>query len=904
MLCGQRSIAGSASPTLSLRQRSALRAGGGSLEPGGSKSSLLEPLRSRTASLRQVVDAVQQLTRLGLLQGPRERTMAANSLGRHGLWQLALELLVPGAKTGLGPFPEPDAKLFEAVMSACGKVGQWVPALEQLSELRKQGLEATVVSFNTAISGCDPKGWRRSLQLLEEICIRRLRADVVSYNAALTACARSGSWAIALGLQRDLSQRGIHPDSFTFNACMAACGQQWGRCLLLLKGGPGPSESKGSPVVGYNTAISACEAAAQWMQALCVLQLARCSAVRLDAVTFNAAASACGRAEQWALALGLVGQLRHSGLEPCRVTWGAAIDACGKAKQWACATELVSISWKRGRPSERPGVVAYSSLASALQKSHEAQLCLQLLGVMRLKAVQPNLLTFNTAASACQVQWELALSVAGDARQRGSELDSYTWNALSTAAERCMQWRLSLQLLRQMQAACVRLDLLCCSATLRALAARSGLWHLGLQLLTDVQRAGISLDEVACAAVLGSCAGGGASWSRALVLLPRSAGAMSRAVAAAACQGGGAWPQALRLLYEAPQLRLKPGSSAFNLASSAAQAAKEWRLVLGLLLEMPRQSHVPNSIAREAAVKACAKAGRGEAVCAQLDALRRAPGASQVLASPGADGRSQEPGRGATDNLAVVALELLLEHGSLDSGSLATFVRLDLAPVLPCLRRLLCKSVTSQMLQDGTLDRQPGLGACGTATALHILGLATDEVVAAATFTNSQWVQSTEGEVRRAAALPGASGSVHVAWPRARLASRHLLTELLVAPSVFAKSWKPHRAGSLEEVSVGETANSRAAVGLVAAWAAANMWIVSGAQSAQLPVANLLRCAGCAANEDDGTTRLRPIFVEHDRSAHAERTLLLGLLRQVRPDLGSTAAGRFSTASSPQRAAR
>ncbi|CAE8608100.1 unnamed protein product, partial [Polarella glacialis] len=590
------------------------------------------------------------------------------------------------------------------------------------------------------------------------------------------------------------------------------------------------------------------------------------------------------------------------------VTWGAAIDACGKAKQWACATELVSISWKRGRPSERPGVVAYSSLASALQKSHEAQLCLQLLGVMRLKAVQPNLLTskltFNTAASACQVQWELALSVAGDARQRGFELDSYTWNALSTAAERCMQWRLSLQLLRQMQAACVRLDLLCCSATLRALAARSGLWHLGLQLLTDVQRAGISLDEVACAAVLGSCAGGGASWSRALVLLPRSAGAMSRAVAAAACQSGGAWPQALRLLYEAPQLRLKPGSSAFNLALTAAQAAKEWRLVLGLLLEMPRQSHVPNSIAREAAVKACAKAGRGEAVCAQLDALRRAPGASQALASPGADGRSQEPGRGATDNLAVVALELLLEHGSLDSGSLATFVRLDLAPVLPCLRRLLCKSVTSQMLQDGTLDRQPGLGACGTATALHILGLTTDEVVAAATFTNLQWVQSTEGEVRRAAALPGASGSVHVAWPRARLASRHLLTELLVAPSVFEKSWKPHRAGSLEEVSVGETANSRAAVGLVAAWAAANMWIVSGAQSAQLPVANLLRCAGCAANEDDGTTRLRPIFVEHDRSAHAERTLLLGLLRQVRPDLGSTAAGRFSTASSPQRAAR
>ena len=81
-------------------------------------------------------------------------------------------------------------------------------ALELFQEMRAQGLQADVITYNATISACEKgKQWQRALGLLEEMLSQGIRANVITYNATISACGKGKQWQRALGCWRRCSRR-------------------------------------------------------------------------------------------------------------------------------------------------------------------------------------------------------------------------------------------------------------------------------------------------------------------------------------------------------------------------------------------------------------------------------------------------------------------------------------------------------------------------------------------------------------------------------------------------------------------------------------------------------------------------------------------------------------------------
>ena len=63
----------------------------------------------------------------------------------------------------------------------------------------------------------------------------------------------------------------------------------------------------------------------------------------------------------------------------------------------------------------QPNVISFNAAISACEKGGQCERALALLGDMRAAGVQPDVISFSAAISACEKggQWELALGAAG-----------------------------------------------------------------------------------------------------------------------------------------------------------------------------------------------------------------------------------------------------------------------------------------------------------------------------------------------------------------------------------------------------------------------------------------------------------------------------------------------------------
>ncbi|CAE8649381.1 unnamed protein product, partial [Polarella glacialis] len=233
---------------------------------------------------------------------------------------------------------QPDVVLYNAVLGACEKAGQWQRALSFLAAppllLRPDVVSWSSVASGVAASGVADFGWSWSLWLLLKLRSdsQGVRPDAVMCNVALSALARGGSWEKAVGLLASLPQWRLQPTTVSFNSCSTACekARQWRWPLWLLtsmhalsSGNNNNNDNNNNnndnnnkdaqrfsgssnnnndndnnnavpDVITYSSAISACEKCGrQWRQAVMLLRRMRSRLVQPNTVTFNALISAC-----------------------------------------------------------------------------------------------------------------------------------------------------------------------------------------------------------------------------------------------------------------------------------------------------------------------------------------------------------------------------------------------------------------------------------------------------------------------------------------------------------------------------------------------------------------------------------------------------------------------------------
>eukprot|EP00438_Fugacium_kawagutii_P000624 Skav224346 [mRNA] locus=scaffold2411:209127:210892:- [translate_table: standard] len=231
-------------------------------------------------------------------------TLMAGASEQGNRWDLALQFL------DLAAGMQPDLMFYNTVMSACVAADQWRGVLHLL------GARASKDSLST-----------------------------VSFNLTITAVSEgTGGWRLALKLLDFTRTSWCSPDLYSFNGCLGACASQaWRNAVALL------GRSWQPDVVTYGV-LAKMEA---WQLASLALGRAkeRKGQLQLSIVSFNSAISACGKALQWLRAMDLLREALRRRIQSNDLTYGATIAAVAEADAWQLAMLLLDemVSWRSSR---------------------------------------------------------------------------------------------------------------------------------------------------------------------------------------------------------------------------------------------------------------------------------------------------------------------------------------------------------------------------------------------------------------------------------------------------------------------------------------------------------------------------------------------------------------------------
>merc|ERR1712003_459974 len=100
--------------------------------------------------------------------------------------------------------------------------------------------------------------------------------------------------------------------------------------------------------------------------------------------------------------------------------------------------------------SVKADLITYSASISSCSRG-QWELALTLLDRMVSCVLQPDVIVYNAAASACEKHWVHALHLLREARQRGLLPGVITYSASISACEKGQQWKMAVGLLEEMQ---------------------------------------------------------------------------------------------------------------------------------------------------------------------------------------------------------------------------------------------------------------------------------------------------------------------------------------------------------------------------------------------------------------------------------------------------------------------
>ena len=332
-------------------------------------------------------------------------------------WQLAACFFSEAAKEVV-----PSIITYNSVLDACKQAGLWQLALSLLEA--SMHLTATVVTFSTALSACQSQ-WPTALRVLRR-CLASTRCSTFVFNAAMALSPE------CLALKADLGARGLKPDLITHHALLASA--TWPEAETLL------TEARALQLEPSSASYAVCPPW-PWPRALHLEEAARVSVItslrtewpralrlRQDLMTSNAALSACEKAAEWQQALLLFYELLESKVADV-ISFNTAMSACEKAEEWRNALWLLQLLEESGL---RMSLVSFSACVSACEKAAKWQHALHLLQKAQ-RHVELDLIIFNAAIVACEQarRWRQALALLVAAEASGLQPNEVSYGSAS-----------------------------------------------------------------------------------------------------------------------------------------------------------------------------------------------------------------------------------------------------------------------------------------------------------------------------------------------------------------------------------------------------------------------------------------------------------------------------------------
>eukprot|EP00929_Paragymnodinium_shiwhaense_P108643 TRINITY_DN74965_c0_g1_i1.p1 TRINITY_DN74965_c0_g1~~TRINITY_DN74965_c0_g1_i1.p1 ORF type:complete len:489 (+),score=124.02 TRINITY_DN74965_c0_g1_i1:75-1541(+) len=301
--------------------------------------------------------------------------------------------------------------------------------------------------------------------------------------------------------------------------------------------------------------------------------------------------------------------LRENHLLEERSDYRNAIGALTRRNAWEDALLLWDeMLWIGIPPEQRDFVLAMT----ALTKGGCWQGTLDLLNEIKAKGTLPDAKTYTAAISACRAgeQLELAIELLNEMETSDILPDVIAYNAVLSVCENCQEYEAAEQVFKEMQRWGVIPDERSYTTMISACGWNQK-WERALDLLKDMRTTKLQLDLVAYTAAITSCSKA-AKWEASIALLcqtrwkhlGRNVRTINGVMAACVAAEGRA-DEALTVLDDALEEKIKPNLVTYNLAVSACAQGKQWWSALRLVSEMQEQGINPRVSTLSAALSAC-----------------------------------------------------------------------------------------------------------------------------------------------------------------------------------------------------------------------------------------------------------------------------------------------------------
>jgi pentatricopeptide repeat protein len=338
-----------------------------------------------------------------------------------------------------------DVFLYGAAMKVCGDAGQVNLAVNLLAEMKRCGVQPSLVCYNTVITACvNNDQAHKALDIVRELISQGTQLDEYTCSTALKAFAQCKQWKEALEfLEAMPTSYGVMPNVYCYTATINALekGSQWQLAIAMLQ----TMQQRGvqPTTITCTSVVSACKASARWQEALDVLKYMGRLYIRPDAHTFSNAISACVRAGKWEEALTTFHSMRSRKVRPTVVCFGAVLGAC---EMGGLLEESLAILLQMRQAKLAPDLVCYNSILGTCDKCSSPGTAREIFEEL-CRNVSPDKWSFKNFINVCVNcgEVEAAASAYDHARRKNIEIEGRLLEALlikCLCLEQCFAWAL------------------------------------------------------------------------------------------------------------------------------------------------------------------------------------------------------------------------------------------------------------------------------------------------------------------------------------------------------------------------------------------------------------------------------------------------------------------------------
>lgn len=246
----------------------------------------------------------------------------------------------------------PDAPVWNALVTAAGRAGQLQRSFDVLEDMLASGVRPNARTYGSLIDACARTGDKElALRVYGKAQREGHVGELLVYSAAINACVKAKGGAdleAAMGIYADMQRAGVAPDSALFGALMMAAGQSGDLTLALDL--EAEMEREGlQPCSGTESALLSVHLLnGRLPEAQGIYRRLRAAGVAPHIHAANALLNAFGKELRLGDVVALLCDMVEAGLKPDAFTFAAVLGACQRSDECELGLDVYRAMRLRG----------------------------------------------------------------------------------------------------------------------------------------------------------------------------------------------------------------------------------------------------------------------------------------------------------------------------------------------------------------------------------------------------------------------------------------------------------------------------------------------------------------------------------------------------------------------------